>query len=119
MEINLQNIEQIIFFDKAIQELLPEFRVQFDQWMFSFRIIGLKSHGQKAVLEVLNGLTVEHLKRLEAHFGEPVLMERLNHKLVDHYNFDKDQGDKLCEFTGYKEFCLYRNKDEISVTFWR
>ena len=119
MEINLQNVEEIIFYDKNVQELLPEFRVQFDQWMFSNRIPGLRQHGQKAILEVLNGLTLDHLKRLETHFGESVLMERLNHKLVDHYNCNKDSADRLCEFVGYQEFCLYRNQDELCMTFWR
>jgi hypothetical protein len=119
MEINLQNVEQIIFFDKSVQALLPEFRVQFDQWMFSYRIPGLKAHGQKAVLEVLNGLTLEHIKRLEEKFGQPILMERLNDKLVEHYNCNKDEADRLCEFAAYKEFCLYRDKDQISMTFWR
>ena len=119
MEINLRNIEEIIFFDKQIQALLPEFRQQFDQWQLAYRIPGLKAHGQKSVFEVLNTLEERHLKILESYFNEPVLMQRLNHKLVDHYNCKIEDADRLCEFTEYRDFCLHRNNDQLSITFWR
>ena len=119
MEINLRNIEEIIFFNKDAQAVLPEFRQQFDQWQLAYRIPGLKALGQRSVLEVLNTLEERHLKSLESYFGEPVLMQRLNHKLVDHYNCSIEEANRLCEFTEYKDFCIHRNKDKLSITFWR
>jgi len=46
MEINLQNIEEIIFLDKKVQEHLPEYRYLFDQWNLAHRVSGLKQMAQ-------------------------------------------------------------------------
>ena len=54
MEINLKNIEEIIFFDKKIQLLLPEFRHFFDQWQLGQHIPGMKALAKRSVLDVLN-----------------------------------------------------------------
>ena len=39
--INLQNVEELIFFDKETYELFPDSKVYFDQWMLAQRIPSL------------------------------------------------------------------------------
>lgn len=119
MEINLKTIEDIIFFDKDLRDLLPDFRVQFDQWSLAMRIPGLKAHGQRSVLEVLNNLTSDHLKIIEKYVGEPVYTTRTSHLLTEQYNCTIDSTEELCRFTEFREFSVYRNKDQLSFTFWR
>lgn len=119
MELNLKNIEDLIFFDKDLRDLLHEFRLQFDQWNLAMRIPGLKAHGQRSVLEVLNNLKPEHLKVIEQHVGEPVFTTRTNHLLTAEYNCTTDSHEDLCKFTDYREFSVHRHKDQLSFTFWR
>lgn len=119
MEINFQNIEQTFFLDQKVQDLLPEFRQQFDSWKISQMTPGLRPMGQKAIFDVMNGIEKKHLDILSEYFGEEIYVFKLNHKIVEHYNFDIDEHDNLCRYNNYKDFCLTRSKNEISVTFWR
>jgi hypothetical protein len=68
MEINLKNIEEIIFFDKQVQHLLPEFRHLFDQWVLAYRNSGLKPLAKSSVFELMNNLDDSHIKKLENYF---------------------------------------------------
>jgi hypothetical protein len=119
MKINFQNIEEHFFLDKKVQELLPEFRQQFDSWRLSQMVPGLRPLGQKSLFEVLNNLETSHLEKLSIYFNQPVTIERLNNRIVEHYNFTTDEHDNLCKYTEFMEFCLTFNKDGLSATFWR
>ena len=119
MEINLKNIEQLIFYDKKVQALMPEFRHLFDQWQLGQQISGMKSLGQRSVLDLINSLNVDCIAKLEEYFSEKILINKIDYNLVSHYNLSIDEPNELCKFTGYKDFCLTRNKNQVSVTFWR
>jgi hypothetical protein len=119
MEINLKNIEELIFFDKKIQDLLPEFRHYFDQWQLGQRIPGMKTLGQRSVFELLNSLNETQIKKLEEYFSEEILVDKINHRLTDCYSWQTDEPNELCKFTGYKDFCIHKSKDKIQATFWR
>jgi len=117
MEINLKNIEEIIFFDKKVKELLPEFRHFFDQWHLGKTISVLGGLGSKSVLDLLNSLDKSHIEVLEKHFGEKIIVNKLNTSIVQNHSLDLDEN--LCGFVEYRDFCAYRNKDEIFLSFWR
>lgn len=119
MEINLQNIEDQIFFNKKIQALLPEFRHYFEQWQLSKVYPGFGNLGAKSVVDFLNSLETKHLLILEKYFGTPVLLNKIDPHIVRHYQAPVDDAQNLCEFSGYHDFCLFRNKDQIKMTFWR
>ncbi len=119
MEINLKNIEEIIFHDKKVQEKLPEYRYLFDQYNLAHRVSGLGQMAKQSVLELLNALDGNHLKKLENHFGETVFVNKLNNKLVDHYDCSIDNYERLCEFSEYGGIALYRHNNELKFTFWR
>ena len=74
---------------------------------------------KKSILDVLTSLNEFHLKKLEEHFNEPVIIDKINYNLIENVNLTIDETKDLCSFTGYKEFCIYRNKNDISLTFWR
>jgi hypothetical protein len=119
MEVNLQNIEEVFFLDKKVQELLPEFRQEFDSWRISQMAAGLRPLAQKCIFDVLNKITDQQIKRLINHFGENVYINKLNEKIIEHYNFDVHGSNDLCKYTDFKDFCISMNKDQISATFWR
>lgn len=119
MEINLKNIEQNIFMNKEIRALLPEFKYIFDQWEMSYRIPGLQILGKKSLADLLNALQPIHLDKIRNFLNEEIELNKLNHKVVDHYYFNTTDEEQLCKFSEYKDFCLYRKGDDIQVTFWR
>lgn len=116
MNLNLQNIEDLIFFDKKAQNLLPEFKGLFDQWNISKRVSGMHNLGKRAFLSLFNSLEYSHVKKLEEYFGENVILEKIEENIVRHYEGD---GSDLCKYTAFTDFCVSRNKDKIEVTFWR
>ena len=119
MEINLQNIEQLLFFDKKAQALLPEFRHFFDQWQLGQRIPGMKTLGQRSVLELLNSLNEKHIRKLEEYFNEEILVGKLDHRLVAHHEWSIGKADGLCQYAGYRDFCLSLKGDKAYISFWR
>lgn len=119
MKINLKNIEELIFFNKEIQQLFPEFRHLFDQWQLGQRIPGMKTLGQRSILELLDSLDYDKISKLEKYFEDLVIVEKMDHKLVSNYEWNLDEDNELCEFLGFREFCLSRNANKIKISFWR
>lgn len=117
MEINFKNIEEIIFFDKNIQKLFPEFKHFFDQWTIGKRVPLLTSMANKSVLDLLESIEEEQIKKLENYFGTTVIVVKLNTNLVA--NIDLDLNENLCGYLEYKDFCVYRNKEKLFLSFWR
>lgn len=118
MEINLQNIEEQIFFDKKIHALLPEFRHYFDQWQLSKVYPGFGNLGSRSVVDLLNSIEAKHLRILEEYFGSSILLNKIDPKIVQNFQCSVDDAN-LCEFSGYKDFCFFRDKNQMKITFWR
>lgn len=119
MQLNLQNVEELIFYNNKIHSLLPELRHLFDQWKLGQTLPGLRTLAQRSILEFLNSLNDEQIKKLEEHFETTIIVDVLNYKLTSHYESSIDEAGELCKFSGYKEFALYRNKDQMYLSFWR
>lgn len=119
MKLNLQNIEDILFMDKKIQRLFPEFRHYFDQWMISKRVPGMQTLGKKTLMDMLNSLDVEHLNKLEEYFNDKIILEKIDYHIVKNKVFTLDNMPEWCEFNDYIDFCITRNKEDAKITFWR
>lgn len=119
MIINLKNIEEILFYDKKIWSILPEFRHYFDQWALAKRVPGMSSLGKKSVMDLLFSLKENHLEKLQIHFNEFIFLDKIDSRLVSNCIFEEDNYQDICEYSGYKDFCLTKSKDKVSVSFWR
>lgn len=117
MEINLKNIEELIFFDKKTHSLFPEFKHFFDQWLIGKKVPGLAAMGSKSVIDFLDSIEEEHIKKLEEYFGQKVIVVKINTNLVKNVSLDLEEN--LCGYVEYKEFCAYRTKNELFLSFWR
>lgn len=117
MEINLKNVEQIIFLNKEMREILPEFKHFFDQWNLGKMIPALGGLGSKSVLDLLNSFEDSQIKKLEDYFKTSVVINKVDYNIVKNHNIKLE--DKICGFVEYKDFCVYRDKENISLTFWR
>ena len=117
MEINLKNVEDLIFFDKKAQAALPDFKDLFDQWHLGRMIPALNGIGNKSIFDLINSLESKHLESLERYFGEKIIFNKIETGIVKNHSINL--SDNLCGFSEYKDFFAYRNKNEIFISFWR
>lgn len=119
MKINLQNIEEIVFFDKKAQALFPEHRHLFDQWQIGQRVPGMKPLAQRSVLDFLNSLDKKNILKLEEYLNDTISVDKLDYRIVANHDCHVEDANQLCEFAEYREFCVSRTKDRLSISFWR
>jgi hypothetical protein len=119
MEINLNNIEDLIFYDKKIHAIFPEFRHLFDQWQLGQMIPSMKTLAQRSVLDLLQSLNQKNITKLEEYFNDAIILEKLDPRITANYNWSLEDSNELCQFAGYLDFCLFRNKDNAFISFWR
>ena len=120
--INLQNVEELIFFDKEAHKLFPDSKVYFDQWMLAQRIPSLRSLGKRSVIDFLNSVTDEGIERLESYFEDSVTLELIDYHIVKTYSFNVEDAEEelnSASTVGYNNFNVSRNKNIVNITFWR
>jgi hypothetical protein len=119
MELNLQNIEELIFYDKKVQRLLPEFRHLFDQWRLGKQVPGMQAIGKRSVFDLLNGLEPYHVQKLEEYFAAKIILDKIDYSIIVHYEGGLEEPAELCRYSNFKEFCVYRDADNFYISFWR
>ena len=118
MNINLSNVEEIVFYDKQLQRKLPEFRHLFDQWTLALQVPTLRSLGKRSVLDFLNNLEDEHIAIIERHLGSEIAVDKLDYHIVRNYDFPVEDAD-LDGLQTYADFAVFRDEDQLYISFWR
>lgn len=115
--LNLHNVEDLIFYNKEIRNLLPELKPTFDTWIFSKQNIGFRQLTKRTVVDFLNQLKEEQIEILSRHFGEKVSIDKLDYHIVLNEKMDLDDVEFLIrdDFN----FGLYRDRNNLYVTYWR
>jgi hypothetical protein len=119
IEINLNNVEELIFFEKDLAAELPDFRKYYDQWRLARTNPSLKAVGKKAIVEFLLNITENQKSKIEEKFGEKVYIDSPLTS-VRSYKCDIDMLENLLNQTnpyGYPR--LYRKGKEVYITVWR
>jgi hypothetical protein len=122
MQININNVEELIFYDSDIQKLLPEHIQYFNQWKIS-KLAHVKSIEKKTLLDFLNNLTDPSIIILENYFGCKIDVVKIN------YHLSNNIFCKLCETeninnmlentSNFADFALYRDQDNLYISFLR
>ena len=119
--VNLQNVEELIFQDNNVRQLLPELRHLFDQWMLSKRIPSLRSLRLQSFMDLLNGLSADHIAKLEEYFEDGLVIDKLDYHIVKNLTlpleFDPDK--ELVDCKGYNSFAVTRDAEQVYISFWR
>ena len=119
--LNLQNIEELIFLDNMVRTLLPDLRHIFDQWLLSKRVPTLRSLRLRSLMDMLNSLSNEHIRKLEEYFQDSLALDKIDYHIVRNvtlplsFNADKELSDSV----GYSNFAISRNGDQVYICFWR
>lgn len=120
MQINLENIEQIIFQNPTIFSCLPELKPYLGQWKLSQSIPGMKDLGKRAVLNLMSILDDKMLSRMGDCIGEELSILKTSDKLVESVSCNIEAlHDIICNYDGFVDMCLYRESEKVDLTFWR
>lgn len=121
--LNFSNIEELVFHNPSIQKLLsPNLFPAFEQWRLAKRFPMIKMIGKQAILDVLNQLTEDDVSVLEEHFGENIIVERLDYSIVKNIQIplcESELCDALCSMEGFNYFGSWRDDKHLYLTFWR
>lgn len=118
MILNFDNVEKIIFSDKNVQKLLPEYKNIFGQWILGKQVSSLAFVSQKSLAILLESLTPEQVKILEEYFQENIFIETIQHTSVSNFVFKLDGGLSDIEPLG-NNFCISRDEKNLYMTFYR
>ena len=118
MQIDFYNIEEKIFLEKRLQQLLPELKSLFDRWNFA-KINGLFTFLKSVENQLLDSLSEGHISIIEEYYKETVIINKNNTNIVKDYSYDLNEDFKLHKPREYKDFCISRDKNNVFLTFWR
>ena len=117
LKLNLENVEERVFYNKPLRKLLPEFKSLFAQWDNLLMTSGTR---KKVVADFLNQITAKQVAVLSGYFGSEVRIEKLDYHIVKHYDFAPDGAEsRLCEIRGILGFTVSRDADHIYLSTWR
>jgi hypothetical protein len=124
VQINIQNVEEIIFQDDKIWREMPDLRYLREQWKLSKISPILRAMGKKSLLEFLNKAKKEHENAISKYLATSVTIDKLDYFIVKNMEFSIDDAEldlNLIEAQEslYSYFGTYRKKDKIYITFWR
>jgi hypothetical protein len=124
IQINIQNVEKIIFQNDQLWRDLPDLRHLREQWRLSRVSPALRAMGKKAILDFLNKVKKEHENIISKHLGTSVTIDKLDYHIVQNMEFSIEDAElelNLLEAEKplYSYFGTYRKNNKIYITFWR
>lgn len=118
--INLQNIEELLFFNSELQKKLTRHKHLFDTWRLAKRSNVLKSLGTNAISGLLSSLSEEDLKVISDFFKKDVLVDSPSGKSVRNISTNCDFAEfELPKDYNYIDMMIYKNKEKLEVTLWK
>lgn len=116
--LNPQNVEELIFYNKSLQQMLPEFRNTFSTWHLGKLMPSLRNLIQKSIFEFLDNIKDEHIKKLEEYFHTTIKIVNFDPHLVKSYSFDLQDCD-LNEIELYENWFIWRDASKLYIDSWR
>jgi hypothetical protein len=121
ININLKNIEELVFKNPKVKSLFPDLRHLFDQWLLSYRFPALDTMRKQTIIDLLNALDGPHVEKLARLFGDMVYIEKLDHHIVKNINFSTNESieRELTKHGSYTNIALSRSANQVYITMWR
>jgi hypothetical protein len=120
MEINIQNVEELVFRDDKVWDSLPGLCRHRDQWRISMMSPSLRATGRMALMDFLQNAEEAHELALSEYFGRDITIDRLDRRLVRNVEFPiSDETPALPPTGSYAGFGVHRDGEKIRITFWR
>ena len=120
IKLNIQNVEELVFYDSYLREALIQHKNLFDQWKLAQQVPALRTLGQRSVLDFLKSINLDDINVLEGYFKNSVEIEPLEYNSIKNYKFKVSEfEDNLCRIVKNGNISLYRDKDYIYLSMWR
>lgn len=124
LNVNIQNVEKIIFENDQVWKKIPDLVYLRDQWRMSKMSPVLRALGKKSLLEFLNKIKKDHEIAISNYFNTSVNIDKIDYFLVKNLEFSIEDAElelNLIEAKTplYSYFGTYRKNDKIYITFWR
>jgi len=123
VEINIENVDDLIFFNKDAKKTLPEYAYLFSQWSLGKTVPGLSHLSSRSRIEFLNNIRDIHLEKLKNIFKVDIItVKSLNTSTIKTINLKFDKVENFLNennFDHFNEFTLSRDEKEIKLLFWR
>lgn len=119
LSINIDNVEDLVFFDERLHPKLPDLEFLFRQWKLG-KMYGLRSLIRQSLFDFLNHTTNEHIVIMEEYFGQDIVIEdNLDYHIVRNIKVSVEDPEAICEISGYNGFSTYRKGNQLYISFWR
>lgn len=125
MNIDIKNIDNLIFEDKKLVSKYPEITQIYNQWLIGVKNPSLRFMAKRARLDLLKLISNNpYLSKLEEYFNEKINVLTIDHNIVKTFSSPTDSfEDNLnhwnTEIGEFKDMILHRNKEQIEIIFWR
>ena len=120
MEINIQNVEELIFQNKEIWRKMPDLIHLRDQWRISRMTPMLRAMGKKCILDFLRMAKNQHEDIISEHFGTHVTIDKIERHLVHNTDFLVEDDNVDFELhDNFTAFSTFRKEGKVRITFWR
>ncbi len=120
LTIDLKNVEDLVFVDKAAQQAVPGLRDLFHSWALGRLMPSLRPVAQRAVFEFFDRITPEQVAALAGHFGREVRVDGTAPHLVRHYSFSLEDSEGGLNEAGLGgNFFVWRDEGNLYVSTWR
>lgn len=122
MNIDIKNIDKVIFQNKALQKVFINYKNLFDQWIVGQRVPALSFLSQKSRLALLEELNVDqNIIILEKFFNEKVQIKTIDYHIVKNKTMPLHLAENnLNEMGGFgNNFTISRDQDHVYISFWK
>lgn len=122
IDINIHNVEQIIFENDQIWKKLPRLINYKNQWKLGKLHPELRPLSKRSLLDFLNNLNKEEEKVISKSLNTSIVITKLDYNIVKNYEFEiENLEDSLNILSNefYSFFIVSRKNNKIDMTFWR
>jgi hypothetical protein len=121
LKLNWTNVEELIFYDSDVQNLLPVHMFSiFEQWRLAKRVPFLRELGKQALLDFLNQLTEKDINVLESYFKKKIFVEKINYSISLDLKIPLSNiCNELCHIEGFNYTSTFRDEEYLYLTLWR
>ncbi len=121
MLIDLNNIEELIFYNQEIQVSLPEFKPYFDSWRLSVQAPYLRNLGKRAMIDFMQEIQPIHISIIESILKIKISFDKLDYHSVKNiqFNIEDDYVNELNNLNWVGDICIHRTSNQIYISYWR
>jgi len=118
--LSINNIEELVFTDKKVREVLPSYKYLFDSYDLSKVSPALKQLGIRCFNDFLKKVNQNDLELLSKYLKNEIKVEFINTDCVKNIdcNFDEVEFYLPNNYNNI-DLCVYRKGESLNITLWK